>query len=129
MGLFLLGCLLTCLYCYSPQNGSTTDHLWWLIELIVRGTSSLDVCLRLFFSSSLSKDLLLGQFICRYSSKAVHPWLFFLGYTSAAVLLKLLDCMSVAVLLKISDCMSATVLLRPLGFTSASILLGLFACS
>jgi len=117
MGLFILGCLLACLYCSLPWDDFTTDHLCWLLELIVSKTSSLVVCLRLFFLGSLSKNLLLGQFICGYSYWAVRLRIFFLCCTLTAVLLRILGCTSV------------TVLQRLLGCTSASVLLGLFACS
>jgi len=66
---------------------------------------------------NLSKALLLGQFVCGYSSWAVCLCQFFLSCTSAAVLLGLLGCTSMAVILGL------------LGCTSMAVILGLFACS
>ena len=130
MGLFVSGCLLACLYCSLPWDGFTSDHLCRLLELIISKTSSLVVHLRLFFLGSSSKNLLLGQFVCRYSYWTVCLRIFFLGCTSVAVLLlRLLDCTPMAVLLKLLGCMSATVLLKLSGYMSASVLLGLFVCS
>jgi len=137
--LFLSGCFSACLYCSLPWDDFTTDHLCRLLELIVSKTSSLVVCLWLFFLGSLSKNLLLRQFVCRNSSQAIHPQLFFSGCTFVAVLLGLYICgcssqtlrlcTSAAVLLKLSGCMSATVLVRLLGCMCANVLLRLFACS